>query len=65
MTVENKLREAMRSGIPKPLTTQDLLTAVKSVKPSTREWLADARNYAMYANDGGQYDDLAAYLKLR
>ena len=34
-------------------------------KPSTREWFADARNYALYANDGGQYDDLAKYLKLR
>ncbi|HVK19253.1 MAG TPA: AAA family ATPase [Fimbriiglobus sp.] len=63
--VEIKLREAMRTGVPKPLTTQDLLTAAKGVKPSTREWLSDARNYAMYANDGGQYDDLAAYLKLR
>jgi transitional endoplasmic reticulum ATPase len=63
--VEAKLREAMRTGVPKPLTTQDLLTAAKGVKPSTREWLADARNYAMYANDGGQYDDLADYLKLR
>jgi AAA+ superfamily predicted ATPase len=63
--VETKLREAMRTGIPKPLTTADLLTAAKGVKPSTREWLSDARNYAMYANDGGQYDDLAAYLKLR
>lgn len=63
--VEAKLREAMRTGVPKPLTTADLLTAAKGVKPSTREWLSDARNYAMYANDGGQYDDLAAYLKLR
>ena len=30
-----------------------------------REWFADARNYAMYANDGGLYDDLAKYLKVR
>ncbi len=63
--IEGKLREAMKSGIPKPLTTSDLVSAAKAVKPSTREWLSDARNYAMYANDGGQYDDLAAFLKLR
>jgi SpoVK/Ycf46/Vps4 family AAA+-type ATPase len=63
--VEAKLREAMKSGVPKPLTTRDLQDAARAVKPSTREWLADARNYAMYANDGGQYDDLAEYLKLR
>ena len=32
---------------------------------NTREWFADARNYALYANAGGQYDDLAEYLKGR
>ena len=63
--VEAKLQEAVRSGIPKPLTTKDLIVAAAQQKPSTREWFADARNYALYANDGGQYDDLAKYLKLR
>ena len=63
--VEAKLQEAVRTGIPKPLTTKDLLAAAGQQKPSTREWFADARNYALYANDGGQYDDLAKYLKLR
>jgi AAA+ superfamily predicted ATPase len=63
--VEAKLQEAIRSGIPKPLTTKDLLAAASQQKPSTREWFADARNYALYSNDGGQYDDLAKYLKLR
>jgi AAA+ superfamily predicted ATPase len=63
--VEAKLQEAVKTGIPKPLTTKDLLAAAGQVKASTREWFADARNYALYANDGGQYDDLAKYLKLR
>jgi transitional endoplasmic reticulum ATPase len=63
--VETKLQEAVKTGIPKPLTTKDLLLAAGQQKPSTREWFADARNYALYANDGGQYDDLAKYLKLR
>ncbi|MCI0704737.1 MAG: AAA family ATPase [Planctomycetia bacterium] len=63
--IEAKLQEAVKTGIPKPLTTKDLLTAATQQKPSTREWFADARNYALYANDGGQYDDLAKYLKLR
>ena len=63
--VEGKLTEAIRTGVPKPLTTRDLVAAAGAVKPSTREWLADARNYALYANDGGQYDDLAEFLKRR
>jgi transitional endoplasmic reticulum ATPase len=63
--VEGKLKEAMKAGIPTPLTTKDLTQAANGVRPTTREWFADARNYATYANDGGQYDDLAKYLKLR
>lgn len=63
--VEGKLKEAMKAGTPTPLTTKDLTQAANGVRPTTREWFADARNYATYANDGGQYDDLAKYLKLR
>lgn len=63
--VEAKLADAVKTGIPKPIGTKDLLVAAQQQKPSTREWFADARNYALYANDGGQYDDLAKYLKLR
>lgn len=63
--VEAKLQDAVRTGVPKPLVTKDLLAAAAQQKPSTREWFSDARNYALYANDGGQYDDLAKYLKLR
>ena len=47
MAVESKLREAMRAGAPKPLSTKDLLTAAKNVQSSTREWFATARNYAL------------------
>ena len=62
--IEVKLAEAMKAGIPKPLTTKDLLTAAAGVRPSTREWFATARNYALYANQGGAYDDVLQYLKL-
>ena len=62
--VEAKLREAMKTGIPKPLTTKDLLAAAKSLKPTTTEWFATARNYAIYSNQGGVYDDVLKYLKL-
>ncbi len=62
--VENKLREAMRVGRPMPLTTQDLLGAAKTLKPTTREWFSSARNYALYSNQGGLYDDVLKYLKM-
>ena len=64
VTIENKLKEAMKSGKPQPICTKDLLGAVGSQKPSTREWFATARNYALYSNQGGAYDDILKYLKM-
>jgi transitional endoplasmic reticulum ATPase len=64
LAVEAKLREAMKAGVPRPLTTKDLLTAAAAIKPSTREWFATARNYALYSNQGGIYDDILKYLKI-
>ncbi len=61
--VEAKLREALKDGVPKPLTTRDLTAAATEVKPSTREWFATARNHALFANQGGIYDDILKYLK--
>ncbi|MFZ5830178.1 MAG: AAA family ATPase [Planctomycetota bacterium] len=63
--VEAKLAKAMKTGKPEPIGTSDLLGAVKKVRASTKDWFATARNYAMYSNQGGQYDDVLAYLKLQ
>ena len=65
LAVEAKLRQAMKSGVPQPLTMKDLTTASSSQKPTTREWFATARNYALYSNQGGIYDDILTYLKLK
>jgi transitional endoplasmic reticulum ATPase len=64
VAVERKLQEAIKNGFPKPLLTKDLVTAAANVKPSTKEWFATARNYALYSNEGGLYDDILKYLKL-
>ncbi len=63
--VEAKLREAMKKGVPAPLTTADLQVAAKDVKPSTKAWFASARNYAIYANQSGFYDDILTYLNIK
>lgn len=62
--VEAKLRDALTQGKVAPLTTRDLIEAAKSARPTTREWFATAKNHALYANQGGAYDDVLAYLKL-
>ncbi|MEZ4731632.1 MAG: AAA family ATPase [Caldilineaceae bacterium] len=63
--VETKLREAMKSGRPTPITTKELQQAAKSVKPTTKEWFLTARNYALYANEGGLYDEILTYLGIK
>jgi len=65
VAIEEKLRESFEKGVPMPLQTKDLLTAIKQVKPSTREWFNTARNYALYANESGLYDEILEYLKLK
>lgn len=62
--VESKLREALRDGVPRPLTHRDLVAAAGQARPSTGEWFATARNYVLYANQEGLYDDVRGYLKL-
>lgn len=62
LAIERKLGEAIRTGRPVPVTTDDLLKSAREVRPSTREWFATARNYVMYANEGGLYDDVKPWL---
>ncbi|NIQ59652.1 MAG: AAA family ATPase, partial [Gemmatimonadetes bacterium] len=53
LAVEAKLREAIGSGAPSPITTADLLAATRGRAATTREWFATAKNYALYSNQGG------------
>ncbi|MGW4509247.1 ATP-binding protein [Streptomyces sp. NPDC004436] len=62
---ENALLDSVRTGVIRMIGTKDLLDAAKSVVPSTEPWFAAARNVAMFANEGGMYDDLVTYLKKR
>jgi hypothetical protein len=43
----------------------DLEAAARDVRPSIGPWLDTARNVAEFANEGGVYDDLLAYLRRR
>jgi transitional endoplasmic reticulum ATPase len=63
-TLEKKIEQAMKDGKPKPITTKDLDLNLKDVRPSTAEWFATAKNYALYSNEGGAYDDIRKYLKI-
>ncbi|MBL7950798.1 MAG: AAA family ATPase [Flavobacteriales bacterium] len=63
IAIEEKLRSAMKTGIPEPLSTKDLLKAAGTHKATTREWFTTAKNYALYANESGLYDEILKYTK--
>lgn len=65
IAIEQKLEASFSDGIPKPLETTDLIAALKKHKPSTQEWFSTAKNFAMFANDSGLYDDILTYMKLK
>jgi len=64
--IELTLKEAMKSrGKLVPVTGKTLISIAKKVKPSTKKWFESAKNYALYANQAGLYDDVLDYLKIR
>jgi AAA+ superfamily predicted ATPase len=52
-----------RIGADQPIDAALLSRAAKDVRPSTRAWFELARNHALYANEGGAYDDLVEHLR--
>jgi SpoVK/Ycf46/Vps4 family AAA+-type ATPase len=46
-----------------PISRRHVEAAFKEVRPTTGEWLASARNYAKYANEGGIYDEVLSFLE--
>ncbi len=60
---EEAMEESALAGQIRPITTDHLLNAAKAIPPSTLPWFESARNYALYANQAGAYDDLLAYLR--
>jgi SpoVK/Ycf46/Vps4 family AAA+-type ATPase len=65
IAIESKLEDALKTGIPQPITTKDLLNAIKVHKASTKDWFNSAKNYALYANESGLYDEILTYLNIK
>ena len=62
---ERALLDSVRAGEPRLIGQADLEAAIAEVRPSLGTWFDTARNVALFANEGGAYDDLAAYLRKR
>ncbi|MGY8644009.1 MAG: AAA family ATPase [Verrucomicrobiales bacterium] len=63
--IEASLAEAMKSGKIVPVTQRQLVKTTKRVKPSTLKWFESAKNYALYANQSGFYDDVLEHLGIQ
>ncbi len=60
---ELAMTDSIKSGKVRPINMSDFKQAMKSIHPSTRAWFETARNFALFSNEGGIYDDLVDYLK--
>lgn len=63
IAIEEVLTKAMETGNHEPVRTKDLITAIKKHKASTVDWFSSAKNYAVFANKSGIYNDILNYLK--
>lgn len=63
--IEGPLKEALITGKERDLTGDDLTSALSGSRASTSDWFATAKNYATFANSGGLYDELVAFLEAR
>lgn len=63
LAIDEKLKKFFKTGNQDLISTSDLVKAAKKHRPSTSEWFGTARNYAVFANDSGLYDDILKYLK--
>ncbi|KQQ99367.1 26S protease regulatory subunit [Deinococcus sp. Leaf326] len=60
---ERALAQAMKRGTVQPVGMAEFRAALRDTRPSTREWLMQARNHVLHANEGGTYDELAELLR--
>lgn len=56
------IERSLGSAAEVPIGREDLESAAAEVKPTALEWLTTARNYARYANESGQYDEVLRFL---
>ena len=60
---DGAIEESLEHDAEVPISQKHLKEALDEVRATTLEWLTTARNYARYANEGGQYDEVLRFLK--
>jgi AAA+ superfamily predicted ATPase len=63
--IEYAIEASLAGAAVRPVTDRDFERALKEVRPSTGAWFETARNFVLFANPGGLYDDLQAFMRRR
>lgn len=59
---DEAIEASIESDTEQSICDRHFKAALKDVRATTLEWLTTARNYARYANEGNQYDEVLAFL---
>jgi len=65
LAIESKLGESLKLGKVLPIGQSEMKNAISKHRATTKEWFTTAKNYALYSNEGGLYDDILTYLKIK
>lgn len=60
---EKAMTDSIATGEIRPISMDDIRSALAEVRPSTIPWLHSAKNVVSFANNDGRYDELGAYLR--
>lgn len=60
---ETALIDSVTTGTTRMIGMADLECALSEVRPSVGPWVETARNVALFANESGEYDELAAWIR--
>ena len=61
--VDAAMERTFETGEIQPITQKDLLASVKKRKPTTLEWFATAKNYAIFSDVNREYQVVLDYMK--
>ena len=57
------LLDSVRTGSPRMITMEDMLAALREIRPSSGPWFEVARNVIEYADSSGEYAELREWMK--
>ena len=63
LATELALEAAMKTGEVSPIGVKHFKKGLAEHRSSTAAWFESARNHALFADAGGEYEDLIAYMK--